>query len=100
MNNPIKPDHYKTGGGVECIDAIAEATKNLNGTEAFCTGNAMKYLWRWKKKNKKSKGRIEDLMKAKEYIDMLLNYLNRKVVENSENYTHIDCSDVIAPHIP
>ncbi len=60
------PAHY-TAGGIECIDAIAAATTGLEGIEAACTANAIKYLWRWKRKN----GR-EDLRKARWYINHLL----------------------------
>ena len=67
-SDPTNPDHYK--GAVECIDAITVATEGLQGIEAFCTGNAIKYLWRWKKKN----GR-EDLEKAQWYINRLLRSL-------------------------
>lgn len=59
---------YYTHGSVECIDAISAATLKLSGFEAFCTGNAIKYLWRWKEK-----GGEEDLKKARNYIDFLLN---------------------------
>lgn len=58
--------HY-TQGGIECIDAISAATAGLSGIEAFCTGNALKYLWRWPHKNG-----IEDLEKAKWYIDRII----------------------------
>jgi hypothetical protein len=67
-SDPTNPDHYK--GAVECIDAITVATEGLQGIEAFCTGNAIKYIWRWKKKN----GR-EDLEKAQWYINRLLRSL-------------------------
>lgn len=60
------PNHY-TQGGIECIDAIKAATVGLTGIEAVCTGNAIKYLWRWKFKNG-----AEDLQKARWYIDRLL----------------------------
>jgi len=60
------PAHYNQGD-IECIDAIAVACKNLSGMEAFCTGNAIKYLWRWKQK-----GGTTDLQKAKWYIDKLI----------------------------
>ena len=60
------PAHY-TAGGVECIDAIAAATTGLEGIEAACTANAIKYLWRWKRKNGH-----EDLRKARWYINHLL----------------------------
>ena len=59
------PSHYNQGG-IECIDAIKAATANLTGEEAFCTGNALKYLWRWKEKNG-----IEDLDKAIWYINRI-----------------------------
>ena len=60
------PGHYNQGD-IECIDAIAVACKNLSGLEAFCTGNAIKYLWRWK-----AKGGVQDLQKAQWYINKLI----------------------------
>jgi Protein of unknwon function (DUF3310) len=60
------PAHY-TAGSVECIEALAAATVGLEGIEAVCTANAIKYLWRWKRK-----GGLEDLEKAKWYIDRLI----------------------------
>lgn len=56
------PPHYNAGG-IECIDALEAATSGLQGIEAFCTANAIKYLWRWKLKNGE-----EDLQKAVWYI--------------------------------
>jgi hypothetical protein len=61
------PPHY-TQGGIECIDAIKAATEGLNGFEGYCTGNAIKYLWRWKHKSG-----VEDLKKADWYIRKLAN---------------------------
>lgn len=61
-----RPAHYNQGG-VECIDALAAATVELRGLEAVCTANAIKYLWRWKRKNG-----TEDLRKAKWYLDRLI----------------------------
>jgi len=60
------PEHY-TKGDIECIDAIGEAIKQLRGMEAMCTGNAIKYLWRWKHKNG-----ITDLRKASWYIQRMI----------------------------
>lgn len=65
-DNVNHPNHY-TQGNVECIEALKAATSNLKGIEAICTANAIKYLWRWKDKNG-----IEDLNKAKWYIDRLI----------------------------
>ena len=59
------PQHY-TRGGVECIDALEAATVGLEGIEAVCTANAIKYLWRWKHKNG-----IEDIDKAIWYLKRL-----------------------------
>ena len=66
MDNVNKPQHY-TYGEYECIDVIKEITKDLTGEEAFCIGNAIKYLWRWKHKNG-----IEDVKKARWYLDRLI----------------------------
>jgi hypothetical protein len=68
-DNVNHPQHY-TNGKVECIDGIEAATEGLTGFEGYCTGNAIKYLWRWKHKNG-----AEDLKKAKWYIERLLKYL-------------------------
>lgn len=65
-DNINHPAHY-TQGGIECIDAIAAAVTGLQGIEAVCTGNAIKYLWRWKQKNG-----AEDLRKAIWYINKLI----------------------------
>lgn len=67
MNDNVnKPAHY-TQGSVECIDGIEAACAGLSGFEGYCTGNAVKYLWRWK-----HKGGREDLRKAAWYINRLL----------------------------
>lgn len=63
------PPHY-TAGNVECIDAITAATVGLEGIEAVCTANAIKYLWRWK-----MKGGLTDLEKAKWYLDRLISHI-------------------------
>lgn len=60
------PTHY-TAGGVECIDAIAAATRGLEGMEAVCTANVIKYVWRWR-----LKGGVTDLRKAEWYLRRLI----------------------------
>jgi len=65
------PPHY-TAGGIECIDALAAATTGLEGIEAVCTANAIKYLWRWKYKNGE-----QDLDKAIWYINRLKTELGK-----------------------
>ena len=67
MNDNVNhPSHY-TQGGVECIEALKAGTATLKGIDAVCTANAIKYLWRWKEKNG-----VEDLEKAKWYINRLI----------------------------
>ena len=59
--------HYQSKSGLECKDVIEAATEDLVGYEAVYTANIIKYIWRWKKKNGD-----EDLRKAKQYIDFIL----------------------------
>lgn len=83
MDNVNKPQHY-TYSKYECIDVIKEITKDLNGEEAFCIGNAIKYLWRWKHKNG-----IEDVKKARWYLDRLIKELEKtEFVESNDSYNH------------
>ena len=63
------PKHY-TQGGIECIDALKAATVGKRGIEAVCVANVIKYLWRYEEKNG-----IEDVRKAKFYIERLLKEL-------------------------
>lgn len=65
VDNVNHPPHYR--GKVECIDAIETAVDGLEGIEAVCTANALKYLWRWKRKNG-----IEDLRKSVWYVQRLI----------------------------
>lgn len=61
-----KPSHYNQGG-VECIDAIKAATIGLTGIEAVCSGNIIKYIWRFKFKNG-----AQDVKKCIWYCERLL----------------------------
>ena len=75
-DNVNHPAHY-TAGGIECIDALAAATEGLRGIEAVCTANAIKYLWRWKRKNG-----VEDLQKAIWYTERLIKTLDKPAEEH------------------
>ena len=72
------PKHYKSDAGLEVIDVIEAFTKDLKGIEATDTGNIIKYVLRWKKKNG-----VEDLKKLVLYAEHLIKYLENK--ENKEN---------------
>lgn len=69
------PNHYKTESGLETIDVIEAFTCGLKGIEAVDTANIIKYICRWKKKNG-----LEDLKKAKWYLEHLIN----KIVKENE----------------
>lgn len=74
------PPHYKTESGLEAIDVIEAFTSELSGIEAVDTGNVIKYICRWKKKNG-----IEDLWKAKWYLEHLIHHIeNEKENENEK----------------
>lgn len=72
------PSHYQSKNGIEVIDVIEAFTEDLEGIEAVCAGNAIKYLCRWSKKNG-----VQDLEKSIWYIQKLINVLNSK---NKEEY--------------
>lgn len=65
------PSHYNQGK-VECIDALESATINKQGIEAVCVANVIKYLWRYESKNG-----LEDVKKAKWYLDRLIKELEK-----------------------
>lgn len=63
------PAHY-TSGKMECIDIVDVMTEDKQGLEAFCTGNIVKYLYRYNKK-----GGVEDVKKAEWYFKKLIEVL-------------------------
>lgn len=65
------PPHYNVNG-FEAIDIIKAFTEGLTGIQAVDTGNAIKYILRWHNKNG-----VEDLKKARWYIDHLIKELER-----------------------
>ena len=70
------PYHYKTKSGLETIDVIEAFTDDLSGGEATNTGNVIKYICRWKKKNG-----LEDLEKARWYLNRLIDLVKKKEEE-------------------
>jgi hypothetical protein len=69
LDTQIGGTHYKKFA----IEPIEFIHKNGIG---FCEGNAIKYLVRWKEKGGK-----QDLLKARHYIDLLLELENEQVSE-------------------
>lgn len=73
MPDPINPAHYiSPDGTMETIDVIEAFTSDLQGIEAVCTANALKYICRWHHKNG-----VEDLKKAEWYIQKLIYHLEK-----------------------
>lgn len=62
IDNVNHPKHYMMPGGIETIDMI-ENVLGLEGFLAYCWGNALKYICRWR-----NKGGAESLDKAVWYI--------------------------------
>jgi len=70
-DNVNHPKHYNSHpSGVECI----QIAQHMN----FCLGNVLKYIWR-----SDHKGGIEDLKKARFYLDMEI----RRLAENERGLT-------------
>lgn len=61
-DNVNHPSHYETGN-FECIDVMVE-TQGVEATKNFCVCNALKYIYRHKRKNG-----LEDIQKAIWYLN-------------------------------
>jgi hypothetical protein len=66
VNNP---PHYQ--GEVEAIDSI-KASMSYEAFKGYCQGNALKYVIRYNRKNG-----VEDLQKAKWYINRLIKEIEK-----------------------
>lgn len=77
--NISHPEHYQSETGLETIDVIEAFTFDLKGIEATDTGNIIKYMCRWKHKNG-----LQDLKKAKWYLDHLITHVEKLAEENKQ----------------
>lgn len=71
MDN-INPKHYRYSS-FETIDVIKDVTEDLTGIQAVDTANVIKYITRWPRKNG-----LEDLKKARWYLDHLIKTLEEE----------------------
>lgn len=69
LDTNVHPKHY-TYSTYECIEVLRDVLGE-EGFKEFCRGNVFKYLWRYNHKNGK-----EDLLKAKYYLEKLIEVLN------------------------
>lgn len=77
-SDPVNhPQHYISETGLETIDVIEAFTFDLQGIEAVCTGNVLKYICRWKHKNG-----VQDLEKAQWYLERLIDHVKTLEKEN------------------
>ena len=73
-SDPVNhPGHYHSKSGLETIQVIEAFTEDCVGMEAVYTGNILKYVCRWKKKNG-----LEDLKKAQWYLNHLIDYVEKE----------------------
>lgn len=80
-DNVNHPEHYMSESGIEVIDVIDAFTEDLEGPEAVYTANVIKYICRWKKKNG-----LEDLEKAKWYLDRLICRVKNEDAEDDQMF--------------
>ena len=74
------PAHYESETGLQVIDVIEAFTFDLKGIEATDTGNILKYICRWKKKNG-----LQDLKKAQWYLNHLIDRVEKLKKENESD---------------
>ena len=77
MSKVNHPSHYQSANGIEVIDVIEAFTEELNGIVAFDIGNVIKYVCRFNNKNG-----VEDLKKAKWYLEHAIDKLELKEVQH------------------
>lgn len=73
MEQVNHPSHYQSKSGIEVIDVMEAFTADLKGIEAVDTAQVIKYICRWPNKNG-----VQDLEKAKWYIEHLIEHLTNK----------------------
>jgi hypothetical protein len=78
-DNINHPKHYELDK-IECIDAM-EMTQGRGAVMSFCLCNAFKYLWRHNRKNG-----LEDIKKAKWYLDKYIELAERSKAEINEKF--------------
>ena len=80
-HDPVNhPSHY-TQAGIECSDALtAMVSGYTDPNDAALTWQVGKYIWRHPFKGKP----LEDLKKARFYLDRLIVYLERRAAGTEE----------------
>ena len=87
-DNVNHPDHYQNIAGVEAIDILNDVVKDLPGKQAAMLWNTLKYLLRFQKKNG-----LEDLKKAQNYLQWLIDDIEAVQEDKSKPLTPIEDTD-------
>lgn len=75
MIDPVKkPSHYQGRFGLEAVEVIKNFAACPEQEEGFYWGNAIKYMLRWHSKNG-----LEDLKKARQNLDWLIEAIARRL---------------------
>ena len=84
------PPHYQTKSGLETIQVIEAFTEGLDGIEAVCTANVIKYICRWKKKNG-----LQDLKKAQWYLTHLIEHVEKNGITMKSEGLYMNGVDLL-----
>lgn len=83
-------DYYRRNG-MEAIDIMEAFTSDLSGVECSATYQVLKYMLRWKHKNG-----LDDLKKARDYLNRLIEYKESFEHENNKDNVLNSLSAMIA----
>ena len=83
------PSHYQSETGLETIDVIEAFTSDLKGVQATDTGNVIKYICRWKKKNG-----LQDLKKAMWYLQHLIDHV--ELASENHSFEKMDDYSIVS----
>ena len=83
-------DYYRRNG-MEAIDIMEAFTSDLSGVECSSTYQVLKYMLRWKHKNG-----LDDLKKARDYLNRLIEYKESFEQANNKDNVLNSLSDIIA----
>ena len=75
MNDSLRPDYYKGTDGKDLFARFESGLLTKEQVQGFYVGNVMKYITRYQGKNG-----IEDLKKARTYLDRLIEFEDKPVI--------------------
>ena len=76
VDDAISPEHYKFANGIETKYYIKAVCRKLEGDEAFCVANIIKYVSRYRRKDPRNC--IRDLRKIEWYLNELIETVEEK----------------------